>query len=192
MNWSWAGTVVVADQPDGPLASQLRQEQRDGAFGGGAPWTPNWVYLSDSDALQDLPQVPWQQLGLEHPARGDNWLAFEQEFSRRWGEAPDLLAAAGYDTARVLALVEVASLPVSTEGIPDPMGWVSPDQDAVDLCTALVQRQRGESLRLKAAASDFRLRAGMTPSGRAAAGLLETTPSDRMKADGNRADASTG
>lgn len=192
MNWSWAGTVVVADQPDGPLASQLRQEQRDGAFGGGAPWTPNWVYLSDSDALQDLPQVPWQQLGLEHPARGDNWLAFEQEFSRRWGEAPDLLAAAGYDTARVLALVEVASLPVSTEGIPDPMGWVSPDQDAVDLCTALVQRQRGESPRLKAAASDFRLRAGMTPSGRAAAGLLETTPSDRMKADGNRADASTG
>ena len=192
MNWSWAGTVVVADQPGGPLASQLRREQRDGAFGGGAPWTPNWVYLSDSDALQDLPQVPWQQLGLEHPARGDNWLAFEQEFSRRWGEAPDLLAAAGYDTARVLALVEVASLPISIEGIPDPMGWVSPDQDAVDLCTAFVRRQRGESLRLKAAASDFRLRAGMTPSGRAAAGLLETTPSDRMKADGNRADASTG
>ena len=63
MNWSWAGTVVVADQPDGPLASRLRREQRDGAFGGGAPWTPNWVYLSDSDALQDLPQVPWQQLG---------------------------------------------------------------------------------------------------------------------------------
>ena len=34
---------------------------------------------------------------------------------------------------------------------------------------SLVQRQRGESLRLKAAASDFRVRAGMTPSGRAAA-----------------------
>ena len=192
MNWSWAGTVVVADQPDGPLASRLRREQRDGVFGGGAPWTPNWVYLSDPDALQDLPQVPWQQLGLEHPARGDNWLAFEQQFSRRWGEAPDLLAAAGYDTARVLALVEAAPLPVSDEGNPDPMGWVNPDQDAVDLCSALRHRQRGGSLRLKAAASDFRLRAGMTPSGRAVAGLLQGTSSDRMKADGKQADAATG
>ena len=192
MTFSWAGTVVVADQPDGPLASRLRREQRDGAFGGGAPWTPNWVYLSDSDALQNLPQVPWQQLGLEHPARGDNWSGFEQAFSLRWGEAPDLLAAAGYDTARVLALVEAAPLPVSDEGVPDPMGWVSPDQDAIDFCSALVQRQRGESLRLKAAASDFRLRAGMTPSGRAAAGLLKTTPSDRMKDDVKRVDATTG
>ena len=192
MTFSWAGTVVVADQPDGPLASRLRREQRDGAFGGGAPWTPNWVYLSDPDALQDLPQVPWQQLGLEHPARGDNWLAFEQQFSRRWGEAPDLLAAAGYDTARVLALVEAAPLPVSDEGNPDPMGWVNPDQDAVDLCSALRHRKQGESLRLRAAASDFRLRAGMTPSGRAVAGLLQGTSSDRMKDDGKQADAATG
>ena len=72
------------------------------------------------------------------------------------------------------------------------MGWVSPDQDTNDFCTALVQRQRGESLRLKAAASDFRLRAGMTPSGRAAAGLQKTTPSDRMKDDYMRKDVTTG
>ena len=192
MNWSWAGTVVVADQPDGPLASRLRREQRDGAFGGGAPWTPNWVYLSNSDLLQDLPQVPWQQLGLEHPARGDNWWAFAEAFNRRWGDAPDLLAAAGYDTARLLALVEAAPFPVSDDGLPDPLAWVNPDQDAVDLCAALRQRQRGESLRLKAAASDFRLRGGMTPSGQAAAGLLMATPPDPMKADGKRADAATG
>ena len=192
MNWSWAGTVVVADQPDGPLASRLRREQRDGAFGGGAPWTPNWVYLSDSDALHDLPQVPWQQLGLEHPARGDHWWTFAKAFHRRWGDAPDLLAAAGYDTARVLALVEVAPPPVSDDGLPNPMGWVSPDQDAVELCSALRQRRRGESLRLKAAASDFRLRGGMSPSGQAAAGLLMATPPDPMKADGKRADAATG
>ena len=192
MTWSWAGTVVVADQPNGPLATRLRREQRDGAFGGGAPWTPNWVYLSDSSTLRDLPQVPWQQLGLEHPARGEDWLAFAEAFNRRWGQTPDLLAAAGYDTARVLALVEAAPLPVSDDGLPDPMGWVSPDQDAVDLCSALRQRQRGEALRLKAAASDFRLRGGMTPSGQAAAGLLMATPSDPMKADGKRADAATG
>ena len=72
----------------------------------------------------------------------------------------------------MLALVEVAPPPVSDDGLPNPMGWVSPDQDAVELCSALRQRRRGESLRLKAAASDFRLRGGMSPSGQAAAGSL--------------------
>ena len=43
MAWSWVPTVVVADAPEGPLAQQLRAEQQQGLFGGGAPRTPNWI-----------------------------------------------------------------------------------------------------------------------------------------------------
>ena len=71
MNWSWVSTVVVADHPDGPLASRLREAQQRGVFGGGAPETPNWVWLSVAEVLTSVPDVPWQQLGLQHPARGE-------------------------------------------------------------------------------------------------------------------------
>ena len=36
MAWSWVGTVVVADAPNGPLSQELRAEQQQGRFGGGA------------------------------------------------------------------------------------------------------------------------------------------------------------
>jgi len=47
---------------------------------------------------------------------------------------------------------------------------------------ALQRRQRGQSLRLLAAASDARFRAGTTPSGEATAGLLQRGSSGRMVA----------
>ena len=82
-------------------------------------------------------------------------------FNRTSAVAParlHLLAAAGYDTARLLALVDAASLPLSADGGIDAMGWLDPDQnEVVPICQALDQRRRGERLRLKAAASDFRL-----------------------------------
>ena len=187
MAWSATPTVVVADRPEGQLASRLRQDQHLGAFGGGAPRSPNWVWLSAPDDLQALPEVPWQQLGLEHPARGEAWPGFSAAFSSRWGEAPDLLAASGYDTARVLALVAAAPLPASDEGVRDPMGWVDPDEAPISLCEALKRRRQGESLRLEAAASDFRLRGGATPSGKASAGILKGGSSGRMKGDGDQA-----
>ena len=42
MAWSWVPTVVFADAPDGLLSEELRAEQQQGRFGGGAPLTPNW------------------------------------------------------------------------------------------------------------------------------------------------------
>ena len=67
MAWSWVPTVVVADAPNGPLSQELRAEQQQGRFGGGAPQAPNWIWLSEAEDLQDAPAVPWQQLGLQHP-----------------------------------------------------------------------------------------------------------------------------
>ena len=191
MNWSWADTVVVADRPDGPLASLMREEQRQGSFGGGSPLTPNSVWLSSPEALASLPDVPWQQLGLQHPARGDNWSAFQATYREQWGGDPDLLAAAGYDTARLLALVAAAPLPKTDNGSVDPLGWIDPSAPAVSFCTALQRRMRAQPLRLRAAASDARFRAGMTPSGEATAGLLQSGSSGRMVAGLNRTDAAT-
>ena len=191
MNWSSTDTVVVADRPDGPLASLLREEQRQGAFGGGAPRSPNWVWLSAPEALASLPEVTWQQIGLQQQARGNHWSAFRASYREHWGGDPDLLAAAGYDTARLLALVDAAPPPKTSEGRIDPLGWIDPNEPAVSFCTALQRRQRGQSLRLLAAASEAGFRAGTTPSGEATAGLLQRGSSGRMVAGLNRTDAAT-
>ena len=174
MAWSWVPTVVVADAPDGPLSQQLRAEQQQGRFGGGAPRTPNWIWLSEAEALQEAPEVPWQQLGLQHSARGEAWGEFQQTFKQHTGMNPSLLAGAGFDTARLLALADAAPLPLADDGGIDAMGWLDPDQEkAVPICEAFDQRRRGESLRLQAAASDARFRAGQAPTGQAMAGLIE-------------------
>ena len=52
MAWSWVPTVVVADAPNGPLSRELRAEQQQGRFGGGAP-PPNWIWLTEAEDLQD-------------------------------------------------------------------------------------------------------------------------------------------
>ncbi len=171
--WSGVPTIVVAADPDGPLAEKLRDSQADGRFGDGVRHEPNWIWLSDATQIQDLEQQAWQQLGLEQPARGDGWSAFAEAYEKRWGESPDLLEAAAYDTARVLALSGAAQLPVSKEGSLDAMGWVDPEAKPVSICEGLTLRQQGKTLRVKAAASDFTLRGGEAPSGSALAGLIK-------------------
>ena len=104
MAWSWVPTVVVADATDGLFSQELRAEQQQGRFGGGAPLTPNWIWLTEAEDLQDAPAVPWQQLGLQHPARGVAWAEFQQDFKQYTGKAPTLLARACFDKARLLAL----------------------------------------------------------------------------------------
>ena len=85
-----------------------------------------------------------------------------------------MLAGAGFDTARLLALAVAAPLPFADDGGIDALGWLDPDQEkAVPICEAFDQRRRGEPLRLRAAASDARFRAGQAPSGQAMAGLIE-------------------
>ena len=118
--------------------------------------------------------MPWQQLGLQHPARGVAWAEFQQDFKQYTGKAPTLLAGAGFDTARLLALADAAPLPLTADGGIDAMGWLDPDQkEAVPICQAFDQRRRGERLRLQAVASDSCFRAGQAPSGQALAGLIE-------------------
>jgi hypothetical protein len=72
-----------------------------------------------------------------------------------------------------LALADAAPLQLSADGGSDAMGWLDPDQEAIPICEAFDQRRRGERLRLQAAASDSRFRAGQPPSGQAMAGLIE-------------------
>ena len=85
-----------------------------------------------------------------------------------------MLAGAGFDTARNLALANAAPLPLTADGGIDAMDWLDPDQkEAVPICQAFDQRRRGERLRLQAVASDSRFRAGQAPSGQALAGLIE-------------------
>lgn len=118
--------------------------------------------------------MPWQQLGLQYPARGTAWAEFQQEFKQSTCKAPSLLAGAGFDAARLLAVADAAPLPRSADGGIHAMGWLDPDQkEAIPICQACDHRLRGERLRLKAVASDSRFRAGQAPSGQAMAGLIE-------------------
>ncbi len=164
MAWSWAQTVVVAADPKGALAQVLQHQQGEGLFGGGAPRTPNWIWLSESDRVETIRPREWQQIALQAPARGDAWQPFAERFQERWGEAPGLLEASAYDTARVLALAS------GVDG--DPLRWINPDAEPIPLCEAFQQRLSGDGLRIPSAASDFRLRPGLAPGGTAKAGLL--------------------
>ena len=166
MAWSWAQTVVVASDPKGSLAQVLQFQQSEGVFGGGAPQTPNWVWLSESDRVDAIRSKPWQQITLQAPARGDGWQPFAERFQQRWGQTPGLLEASAYDTARLLAL--------AAGGDRDQLEWIDPEAEPISLCAALTQRQAGESLRIPSAASDFRLRAGQAPGGQAVAGLVKS------------------
>lgn len=172
MLWSRVPTMVVAADPNGELARKLRDAQRKAEFGLELPEVPNWVWISGSSVLAELSEQPWQQLGLKHAARGEGWSSFAEAFETRWGAQPTLLEASGYDTARVLALAGTAPPPLSSEGTPDAMGWVDPDAKPVPLCEGFQLRQQGKSLRIPAAASDFRLMPAQAPSGSALAGLL--------------------
>ena len=85
-----------------------------------------------------------------------------------------MLAGAGFDAARLLALAYSPPLPLSAGGVIYPMGWLDPDQkEVVPICQAFEELRRGERLRLKAVASDSHFRAGLAPSGQAIAGLIE-------------------
>ena len=52
----------------------------------------------------------WKQLVLEQPAHGPAWSGFQERFLAERGQTPDLLAASGYDTARMLTLASLADL----------------------------------------------------------------------------------
>ena len=166
MAWSWVQTVIVAGSPDSDLVKVLQHQQSQGDFGGGAPRTPNWVWLSQSDQAEAIASQPWQQITLTAPARGQHWDRFAEHFRQRWQHAPGLLEASAYDTARVLALADGDQ--------PEPMAWIDPDAEPMPLCEALRQRQAGQTLKIPSAASDFRLRAGYAPGGIAEAALVES------------------
>jgi neutral amino acid transport system substrate-binding protein len=103
---------------------------------------------------------------------GPAWAAFANRFQQRFGQEPDQLAAAGYETARVLALSTLAPSPVSSEGTRDPLGWIDPDAEVRPLCEAMARRRDGQRVRLEGVASRFDLRAGQAPSGRASTRLI--------------------
>ena len=88
-------------------------------------------------------------------------------YQQRWGQAPDLLAASGFDAARIVALSTLAPAPVSSEGLRDPIGWLDPDVEVQPLCEALALRQQGKPVGLEGAASDLALRPGQIPAGQA-------------------------
>lgn len=71
--------------------------------------------------LQDAHAVPWKQLGLQQLARGAAWAEFQQDFKQHNDKGPSLLACAGFDTARLLALADAAASPLSADGGIDAM-----------------------------------------------------------------------
>jgi neutral amino acid transport system substrate-binding protein len=167
--WLAPDAMVLAAPPDGALAQALRQAQRQGEF---VPAHPAWIWLLPADQAARLPSQDWPQLALKRPAVGPGWAAFANRFQQRFGQEPDQLAAAGYETARVLALSTLAPSPVSSEGTRDPLGWIDPDAEVSPLCEAMARRRDGQRVRLEGVASRFDLRAGQAPSGRASTRLI--------------------
>ena len=171
LTWKGPDALVLAASPDSPLALQLADAQAKGALGV-TPTGRAWVWMLPSHRVQDLPMRSWKQLVLEQPAHGPAWSGFQARFLAERGRNPDLLAASGYDTARMLTLASLAPSPVSVEGTRHPLGWLDPDQEPASLCDAVTARLRGDSVRLMGAASDLSQRPGQAPSGEASTRLM--------------------
>ena len=166
--WLGPDAMVLAAPANGLLAEVLRNDQ-------GSPETfrqPAWVWLLSGAQAAAVSSQSWPQLVLDQPAHGPGWTDFTAAFEQRWGTSPDLIAAAGYETARVLALTTLAPLPLAADGRLDPMAWVDPDADPVPLCQAIERRRNGDKARLEGVASDFALRPSRAPQGQAQSRLI--------------------
>ena len=171
LTWKGPDALVLAASPDSPLALQLADAQAKGALGVTPTGRPR-VWMLPSHRVQELPMRSWKQLVLEQPAHGPAWSGFQARFLAERGRNPDLLAASGYDTARMLTLASLAPSPVSVEGTRHPLGWLDPDQEPASLCDAVTARLSGDSVRLMGAASDLSQRPGQAPSGEASTRLM--------------------
>ena len=168
VDWLGPDAIVLAAAPKGRLAAVLSEQQRQGRVGS----RPAWVWLISPAQTADVPAQSWPQLVLETPAHGPGWAGFSKRFQQRWGYAPDLVAAAGYETAGVLALTTAGPVPLASDGTQDPLAWVNPTADPLPLCEAIERRRKGESARLEGVASDFALRPGKAPTGVASSRLI--------------------
>lgn len=168
VDWLGPDAIVLAAAPQGRLAGLLSEQQRQGRVGS----RPAWVWLISPARTADVPAQSWPQLVLETPAHGPGWAGFYKRFQQRWGYAPDLVAAAGYETAGVLALTTAGPVPLASDGTQDPLAWVNPTADPLPLCEAIERRRKGESARLEGVASDFALRPGKAPTGVASSRLI--------------------
>ena len=168
LDWLGPDALVLAAPPDGDLAVALRERQ----IGSLSGHDPGWIWLLSSPQASAVSAQPWPQIVLSQPAHGPNWNGFTKAFSQRWGYAPDLIAAAGFETSRVLALSSVGPSPLASDGTRDPLAWVAPSAQPVSLCRAIALRREGESARLEGVASDFALRPGRAPTGVAETHLI--------------------
>ncbi len=174
--WKRPDAIALAADPAGRLARLLDRAQNEGRLRGGSLATPARIWLLPATRLDAVPPRPWAQLSSDQQAHGPGWSSFATSYQQRWGQAPDLLAASGFDAARVVALSTLAPGPMSSEGFRDPIGWLNPDADVKPLCQAIAQRRRGAPVRLEGAASDLALRPGQIPSGQATTRVIAPKP----------------
>ena len=166
VSWKGPQAIVLAAAHDSVLAQKLDRAQASSRLGQ-RPEALLRVWLLPHHRVSDLSDRSWPQLILDQPAHGPGWDDFASIYRRSRGEQPTLLAASGFDTARLVALSSLAPPPVSTEGTRDPLGWLDPAQEPTSLCDAIEDRLGGQPVRLIGAASDLVLRPGQSPSGQA-------------------------
>ncbi len=161
LDWLGPDALALAAPPRGKVAQWLRRRQAEKL--GGA--RPTWIWLNSSSQAASITPQPWPQLVLKTSAHGPGWPRFAESFGQRWGYRPNLIAAAGYETARVLALTVAGPVPLASDGTRDPLAWIDPSADPLPLCQAFAARRKGGSTRVEGVASDFSLRPGQAPSG---------------------------
>ena len=171
VSWKGPQAIVLATAHDSALAQAFDQAQNSGRLGQ-RPEALLRVWLLPHHRVKDLSERVWPQFIVERPARGPGWSDFAALYRRSRGDQPSLIAAAGFDSAQLLALSSLAPPPVSTEGTRDPLGWLDSDREPKPLCAAIADRLRGEPVRLIGAASDLVSRPGQSPSGEAITRLI--------------------
>lgn len=100
------------------------------------------------------------QLGVDPLSRGPAWEPFAKAFQARFGYAPGLVEASGYDTGLLVAVTSAAK----ERQRPWDLQWLDPKATPQKLCPALKARKSGSRLAIKGAASKLDLVPGIPPT----------------------------
>ena len=147
VDWFRPDALVVMTTNDSPLMRSVLQQR----------W-PETVQLVWN--VRPRFESPVAQIGVAEANRGPGWAQFNQTFQQRFGYAPGMVEAAGYDAGQLVALSVVREQADQRKAM-QVFDANSPSQP---LCQALKLAAQGEATRPMGASSNMDMKAATPPT----------------------------
>jgi hypothetical protein len=147
LEWFKPESLAVMTAPGSPLAKAIAAAPLP------ADLTLVWPFPVDAPAAHP-------QLGVDPLSHGPAWASFAKAFQVRFGYAPGLVEASGYDTGLLVAVTSAGK----ERQRPWNLQWLDPKATPQKLCQALKARRSGSRVAISGAASKLDLVPGIPPT----------------------------